>query len=58
MLYVDCIAKDIKQFKLDTNKLQGMGVNWGQIERSARPDFSVLYGVYCEWLAHKANLQQ
>lgn len=57
----ECIYKDdkdIKQFKLDTNKLQGMGVNWGQIERSARPDFSVLYGVYCEWLAHKANLQQ
>lgn len=39
-------SKDTKQFKLNSEKLEKFGVNWGQIAQSSIPDFKELFRAY------------
>ena len=41
--------KDKKQLKLDSEKLEKFGVNWGQISQSSIPDFKELFRAYTAW---------
>lgn len=41
--------KDPKQYKLDSEKLEKFGVNWGHISQSSIPDFKDLFRAYCKW---------
>ena len=42
-------SKDTKQFKLNNEKLEKFGVNWGQISQSSVPDFKELFRAYSVW---------
>lgn len=46
IIYKD--TKDTKQFKLNNEKLERFGVNWGQISQNAIPDFKELFRAYSE----------
>lgn len=41
--------KDLKQFKLNVDRLEALGVNWGQLAQSALSDMSDAYNAYQHW---------
>lgn len=41
--------KDPEQYKLDVEKLEQLGVNWGMLSQNSTPDMKKIFDIYKQW---------
>lgn len=41
--------KDMRQYKLNNERLEALGVNWGKLSQNSTPDLKLVYDAYCKW---------